>query len=66
MHYCIIPKEALVFKHLSSTLYQVLECVVNVVNFSLKARLFNILYEDVATEHLFLLYYNSVLLTLYW
>jgi hypothetical protein len=61
--YCIIHKEALVSKHPSPALNQVLECVVYVVNFikyrPLKARFLKKLCEDMGAEYLSLLYYSS-------
>jgi hypothetical protein len=61
--HCIIHKKALASKHLSPALNQVLECVVNVVQFikshPLKARVFKKLFEDMGAEHLSLLYYSS-------
>lgn len=59
--HCIIHREALASKQLSPTLNQVLECVVNVVNFiktrPLKARFFRKLCEDMGSEHTSLLFY---------
>jgi hypothetical protein len=59
----IIHREALVAKYLSPALNQVLECVVNVVNFiktrPLKAKFFKKLCDDKGAEHSSLLYYSS-------
>lgn len=61
--HCIIHREALASKYLSPELNQVLECVVNVVNYiktrPLKSRFFKKLCEDMGAEHTSLLYYSS-------
>jgi hypothetical protein len=61
--HCIIHIEALAAKYLSPALNQVLECVVNVVNFiktrPLKARFLKKLYDDMGAEHSSLLYCSS-------
>ncbi|KAL4126012.1 hypothetical protein QTP88_010244 [Uroleucon formosanum] len=61
--HCIIHREALASKYLSPELNQVLECVLNVVNYiktrSLKSRFFKKLCEDMGAEHTSLLYYSS-------
>ena len=61
--HCVIHREALASKYLSPTLNQVLEYVVNVVNFiktrPLKARFFKKLCEDMGSEHTSLLYYST-------
>ncbi|XP_060846219.1 zinc finger BED domain-containing protein 5-like [Rhopalosiphum padi] len=61
--HCIIHREALAAKYLSPALNQVLECVVNVVNFiktrPLKARFFKKLCDDMGAEHSSLLYYSN-------
>ncbi|KAL4153497.1 hypothetical protein QTP88_001330 [Uroleucon formosanum] len=61
--HCIIHREALAAKYLSPALNQVLECIVNVVNFiktrPLKARFFKKLCDDMGAEHSSLLYYSN-------
>lgn len=61
--HCIIHREALASKNLSPTLSQVLECVVNAVNFiktrPLRARFFKKLCNDIGAEHTSLLFYSS-------
>lgn len=61
--HCIIHQEALASKYLSPAFNQVLECVVNVVNYiktrPLKSRFFKKLCENMGAEHTSLLYYTS-------
>ncbi|XP_045483145.1 zinc finger BED domain-containing protein 5-like [Harmonia axyridis] len=59
--HCIIHREALASKSMSSELNQVLECVIGAVNYiktrPVKARLFKKLCIDMGAEHTALLYY---------
>ena len=59
--HCIILREALASKSMSSELNQVLECVIGAVNYiktrPLKARFFKKLCIDMGAEHTALLYY---------
>nr|CAH7739189.1 unnamed protein product [Callosobruchus chinensis] len=61
--HCIIHREALASKSLSSELNLVMERIIDVVNYiktrPLKTRLFKILCMDMGAEHTALLYYSS-------
>jgi hypothetical protein len=61
--HCVIHREALASKYLSPTLNQVLQYVVNVVNFiknsAVERKIFKKLCEDMGSEQMSLLYYST-------